>query len=407
MKILVICQYYAPEPFRISDVCQELVARGHEVTVVTGVPNYPEGVVYSGYEKGQKRDEIINGVHIHRCSTIPRKQGTLCRFLNYYSYVFSSCAYVRKCKAKDASAFDVVFVNQLSPVMMAYAAIAYKSKHKIPMVLYCLDLWPESLIAGGISRTSLVYKLFHRISGRIYRAADQILVTSRLFEDYLNREFHIESQRIKYLPQYAEGIFEVLPDKKNHEFCDLLFAGNIGTAQSVETILNAAALLKEDCPNVRWHIVGGGSDLERLRKIATDKHLDNVVFYGRRPLEEMPEFYQKADAMLVTLGADPILSLTLPGKIQSYMAAGKPIIGAADGETERIIRDAQCGFCGPADHSEELAKNVRRFLASEDISAFGRNARSYYEKHFTQGHFMEFLESKLEESSQISKVTLL
>lgn len=395
MKILVVCQYYYPEPFRIPDICQELVARGHEVAVVTGVPNYPEGVVYPGYENGQKRDEVINGVHVHRCATIPRKQGTLYRFLNYYSYVFSACAYARKCQAQDGSPFDVVFVNQLSPVMMAQAAITYKKKRHVPVVLYCLDLWPESLIAGGVSRTSPIYRVFHRISRRIYRGVDRVLVTSRLFEGYLNHEFNIDSKRVAHLPQYAEGIFEVLPEKKESGYCDLMFAGNIGAIQSVETILNAAQILKEDCPNVRWHIVGGGSDLERLQKIATDKHLDSVHFYGRRPLEEMPEFYKKADAMLVTLAADPVLSLTLPGKVQSYMAVGKPIIGAIDGETTHVIQDAHCGFCGAADNAQELADNVRKFLSSEDVPQMGKNARTYYEENFTQLRFMDTLELEL------------
>lgn len=395
MKILVVCQYYYPEPFRVSDICQELAARGHEVTVITGVPNYPEGVVYSGYEDGQKRDEVIGGVRVHRCATIPRKQGVLYRFLNYYSYVFSACAYARKCKSQDGSPFDVVLVNQLSPVMMAHAAITYKKKHGVPVVLYCLDLWPESLIAGGISRTSPIYRVFHKISGNIYRSVDRILVTSRLFEGYLNREFGVETQNIAHLPQYAEGIFEVLPEKEEHEYCDLMFAGNIGAVQSLETILNAAELLREDCPNVRWHIVGGGSDLERIQKLAADKHLENVIFYGRRPLEEMPEFYKKADAMLITLQADPVLSLTLPGKVQSYMAVGKPIIGAVDGETAHVIREAQCGFCGAADNARELADNVRKFLACRDTASMGKNARAFYEKNFTQRRFMDTLESEL------------
>lgn len=174
-KILVVCQYYKPEPFRISDICEEMVRRGHEVHVVTGYPNYPEGILYEGYGKGKHIDETINGVKIHRCYTVPRQTGTIKRMLNYYSFAISSTTYVlsKKCKASDGKAFDVVFCNQLSPVMMAYAAIAYKKKHKIPAVMYCLDLWPESLIAGGITRGSVIYKYFHGASKRIYRAMGQ------------------------------------------------------------------------------------------------------------------------------------------------------------------------------------------------------------------------------------------
>lgn len=392
-KILVICQYYRPEPFRISDICEEMVRRGHEVQVVTGYPNYPEGVLYEGYGKGKHIDEVINGVRVHRCFTIPRDTGTVKRLMNYYSYAASSTAYVlsKACVASDRKPFDVVFCNQLSPVMMADAAIAYKKKYKVSVVMYCLDLWPESLIAGGITRTSPIYKFFHHVSKRIYRQMDKILITSRMFSDYLRDEFGIKKEKIEHLPQYAEGIFEQIPLRDEDGMFHVMFAGNIGAVQSVETVIRAAEMLKEK--PVKFHIVGGGTDLERLQGIAKD--LDNVVFYGRRPLEEMPGFYAKADAMLVTLAADPILSLTLPGKVQSYMAVGKPIIGAIDGETKEVIEEAQCGFCGKADDAVELAENIKRFIQSEDRVAMGKNARKYYEENFEEKLFMDKLESKL------------
>lgn len=159
MKILVVCQYYYPEPFRHPDICEELIKRGHEVTVVTGLPNYPMGEIYEGYRNGKKRDEVRNGVKIHRCFTIGRRHGVLFRFLNYYSYAFSSARYVKRLSGE----FDVVFVNQLSPVMMANAAFAYKKRYGTKVVLYCLDLWPESLVAGGIKRGSLVYNIFRAL----------------------------------------------------------------------------------------------------------------------------------------------------------------------------------------------------------------------------------------------------
>lgn len=389
-KILVVCQYYKPEPFRISDICEEMVRRGHEVHVVTGYPNYPEGILYEGYGKGKHIDEVINGVKVHRCYTVPRQIGTIKRMLNYYSFAISSTAYVlsKKCKASDGKAFDIVFCNQLSPVMMAYAAIAYKKKHKIPAVMYCLDLWPESLIAGGITRDSVIYKYFHSVSKRIYRAMDKILITSRMFSEYLQKEFFICADKIEYLPQYAEGIFEVSDSDKDTVTFDFMFAGNIGEIQSIETIIKAAKMLTDE--PVRFHIVGGGTDLERLKGLGKD--LNNVSFYGRRPLEEMPEFYKKADAMLITLKADEVLSLTLPGKVQSYMAAGKPIIGAISGETEKVIADAECGYCGKAEDDKELAENIRKFIKNPNRDLMGRNARDYYEKHFEQKKFMDGLE---------------
>ena len=391
MKILVVCQYYYPEPFRIKDICEEIVRRGHEVHVVTGYPNYPEGILYNGYGKGKHIDEIINGVSVHRCFTIPRQTGTLKRMLNYYSYALSSTKYVRskKCKTVDGKPFDYVFCNQLSPVMMAHAAIAYKKKYKGPMTMYCLDLWPESLIAGGIKRGSIIYKYFHFVSKRIYRTADKILITSRMFSEYLHNEFDIENKKIEYLPQYAEGIFEMIAPKKEPGIFDFMFAGNIGAIQSVDTIIKAAELLKNE--PVRFHIVGNGTDLERLQEMSNN--LENVIFYGRRPLEEMPKFYAMADAMLVTLQADEVLSMTLPGKVQSYMAVGRPIIGAIDGETKKVIEDAKCGYCGRAEDAEVLAENIRSFVKNQDKDLMGKNARAYYEKHFEQGKFMDRLET--------------
>ena len=391
MKILVVCQYYYPEPFRVNDICEEMVRRGHEVTVVTGEPNYPEGTIYSGYENHQHSDEVINGVTIHRCPIIPRKTGTLYRFLNYFSYPLLAKKYIKNLMASDGKPFDVVFVNQLSPVMMAEPAITYKKKYGVPVVLYCLDLWPESLVAGNVSRKSLIYKVFHKISKSIYTQVDHIFITSRMFREYLEKQFGIKDTIIEYLPQYAEDLFEKLPYKESQDVFDFVFAGNIGEIQDVETIIKAAEKLK-DMP-VCFHIVGGGTDLERLQKMASK--MNNVVFYGRRPLEEMPKFYSMADAMLITLKSDPILSMTLPGKVQSYMAAGKPIIGAIDGETAKIIIEARCGYCGQSSNVDEFVKNICMFIEDKKKEYLGRNARQFYETFFAREVFMNKLENTL------------
>ena len=388
MKILVVCQYYDPEPFRIGDICRALKERGHQVTVVTGQPNYPEGEIYPGYEKKNRRHEVLDGVEVHRCFTMPRKSGVLHRFLNYYSFMLSSCRFVKKLPGD----YDVVLVNQLSPVMMAKAGILYGRKHKKKVVMYCLDLWPESLIAGGIGRSSPIYKFFHRVSRNIYTKMDKILVTSREFTGYLQQQFGIPEEKIQYLPQYAEELFDALPEVSREKHLNLTFAGNIGEVQSVETILQAARQLL-DKP-ITFQVVGGGSDLERLQKLAADWKLKNVVFYGRRPVYEMPEFYAKADAMLVTLKADPVLSLTLPGKVQSCMAAGKPIIGAVDGETARVIAEAECGYCGPAEDAGRLAENILEF-SSANMTQMGKNARAYYEQQFEKTRFIDTLEGAL------------
>lgn len=388
MKILVICQYYYPEPFRLPDICEELVKRGHKVTVVTGLPNYPMGEIYEGYRNGKKRDEILNGVKVHRCFTIGRRRGAIYRFMNYYSYAFSSASYIRKVKED----YDVVFVNQLSPVMMAEAAIIYKKKHKVPLIMYCLDLWPESLVAGGISRESIIYKFFRKVSEKIYNQADKLLITSRSFSDYFENEFGIKDT--EYLPQYAETIFTPEQcEKKENDCIDLMMAGNIGTAQSVDTIIKAAKLT-ENIQNLRWHIVGDGSELEKLQTVA--KGMSQIIFHGRKPLEEMPKYYTMADAMIVTMQKDSVLSFTLPGKVQTYMAAGKPIIGAIDGEAAFVISEAQCGICGGAEDAEALADNVKRFIYMNK-KQLGQNARKYYEQHFGKERYINQLENIIED----------
>ncbi len=394
MNILVICQYYYPEPFRINDVCEELVRRGHNVTVVTGEPNYPDGQIYKGYENHNRSDEVINGVIVHRCPIIPRKTGALYRILNYFSYPIKAKKYIKNLMANERNNFDVLFINQLSPVMMAEPGIYYKKKNNVPVVMYCLDLWPESLVAGGISRSSIIYKIFHMISKNIYRKMDRVLITSRLFREYLVKEFDINEKRIEYLPQYAEDLFNSLPYKNIETVINLVFAGNIGEIQSVDTIIRAASKLKAE--PIHFHIVGSGTDLERIKKLS--EGLNNVTFHGRHPVEDMPSFYEIADAMLVTLKADPILSLTLPGKVQSYMAVGKPIIGAINGETVEVINAAKCGYCGKAEDVDALVENIHRFVNSNEKQQMGENAKKFYNTYFSKDKFMDQLEAELKNS---------
>lgn len=392
MKILVVSQHYWPEPFPLADVCESLVQMGHTVHVVTDIPNYPMGYIFPEYRGRKRRTEEHNGVHIFRTFTIGRRNNILFRLLNYYSYAISSTLFVNKLKGD----YDVVFTNQSSPVMMVNAALSYAKKWKKKCVLYCMDLWPASLAAGGVGEDSLIYRFFNGVSKKLYRRADRILITSQMFRDYFKKEFGIADETIGYLPQYANAAFDSeLPQKVNRETVDFLFAGNIGAAQSLNTVLDAADILRED-PRLRWHIVGDGSELENLKRRAKELSLENVIFYGRKPLAEMPAYYAKADAMLVTLTADPFIGMTLPAKVQSYMAAGKPVIAAANGEIPAVIRDSACGFCTNAEDAQGLADAVKAFLACEDREALGKNAREYYKAHFTHDMFMKRLVSELE-----------
>ena len=393
MKILAVCQYYPPEPFRIGDICESLAAAGHEVTVVTGEPNYPMGERYTGYGHGEHRDETVNGVRLHRCYTVPRKSGAVFRLLNYYSFALSSRAYLSRLRG----AFDVVFVNQLSPVMMAEGAVAYAKKHRKKLVLYCLDLWPESLTAGGIRKGSLLYRAFARVSKRIYRACDSILITSRSFEAYFRDELGMTKTPITHLPQYAEAQFDsVQPAAIHAPPYRFLFAGNIGEAQAVDTIVETARLLKDDA-RIRFDVVGDGVELDKCRKLA--EGLDHITFYGRRDVSEMPAFYAQADAMLITLDANPVLSLTLPGKVQSYMAAGRAVLGAIDGETPRVVAEADCGACVPARDAAGLADCIRAFEDNPtEFARCGENARAYNQNHFSKRAFLSALTTALEEN---------
>ena len=282
--------------------------------------------------------------------------------------------------------------------MMANAGVLYKKKRGTKLALYCMDLWPESLTVGGIKKGSFIYKHYHKVSKRIYRKADVLMVTSKTFKQYLMKEFGVKEETIVYMPQYAEAMFSAENCKKEKsETVDLLFAGNIGAAQSMETIIHTANRTK-DIENLRWHIVGDGSELENCKKLVEKFNLSTVLFYGRKPLEEMPSFYQKADAMLVTLVKGSFVSLTLPGKVQTYMAAGKPILGAIDGETAEIIAEAKCGYCGPAEDVDSLEKNVRAFyqdVKGEREKVLGENSLKYYRQNFTQEKFFEILMKEL------------
>lgn len=326
MKILVICQYYYPEQFRINDICETLAKReNNEVTVITGLPNYPSGKVSEKYKFFKKRKEKINGVNIIRCFEIGRRKGIFWRILNYMSFMISASIKTLLI-SKD---FDTIFVYQLSPITMTIPAIVYKKIHKNKKIhLYCLDLWPESLLVENFDKNSKVYKIIYKLSKWIYSKCDSISVTSKGFIDYFNKELNINS-KIKYLPQYCEEYIYQNKNsyiKKDNNKMNLVFTGNIGKAQSVETIIKAAEKLKKE--NMMIHIVGDGSSLQKCKELSEELNLDNVIFYGRKPIEDMTTYYNMADAMLITLADEEIIAKTIPGKLQSYMAAGKPIIGA-------------------------------------------------------------------------------
>ena len=389
MKILVVCQYYYPEPFRITDICEELVKRGHRITVLTGLPNYPEGIILKEYKKKEHRDEIRNGVRVIRCNEHGRGKGPVNLLWNYYSFAISGKRMVKKLD-KD---FDLVLINQLSPILMALPGIKYAKKYGKRTILYCYDLWPASLTAGGIKRGSFLYKHFDKISKRIYNQVDHICVTSRSFIESLEIEHKVDKNKISYLPQYCEDLFGNVKDEP-HEGFNFVFAGNIGKMQSVETIIKAANIIKEK-KDIRIHIVGDGRDFENCQKLAASLQTDNIIFHGRKPVEEMPSFYSLADAMIVTLAKDNLVSKTLPGKVQSYMAAGKPIIAAIDGETNSIVNDSKCGYACDSEDYKEWAKSMVRFTKEINVDKMKKNSIQFFENNFSKKIFFNRLESLL------------
>lgn len=390
MKILIVSQHYWPENFRITDIAETLVSLRHDVTVLCGLPNYPKGYVLDEYKHGKNRIQEHNGVKIIRAKEIGRRNNILFRFLNYWSFPH----YANRLVNKLDRDFDVVLINELSPIMGAKPGLKYAKKFNKKVVMYEMDLWPESLLAGGITNKSLIYKYYKKVSSKIYSKCDKILVSTKEHIDYIKALPNCSGLDIEYLPQYADTIFE----ESNYEtidngVIDLMFAGNIGKAQSVDTIIKAASLLKNDA-RFKFHIVGSGSELDNVKQLSAELNVDNVVFYGQRSLEEMPELYKIADAMLVTLEDKPYANMTIPGKVQSYMAAGKPIIGAVNGSCANFIEDNGAGYVCQSGDFKSLAKIVKT-LDLNNVSHIGNLCRMIYLEKYAKSRFIKIINKNL------------
>lgn len=393
MKILMVCQYFYPEQFRVSDICVELSKAGHDVTILTGLPNYPSGLVPDKYKWFKNRNEVYNGVKVIRSWLIGRGRGKLRLALNYIS--FAICATIKAVFLKKD--FDVILVYQLSPITMALPGIFLKYLTNKPLVIYCHDLWPESIISAGILPKSNLYNVVSIMSKCIYKKADRIFTSSKLFKEYFNDALDVYC-KINYLPVYAESLFEKINDiEKSDKTLNLVFAGNIGEMQSIDTIIYAANELKAE-KEIRFHIVGDGSARRNCESLVAQLELSNVIFHGQYPITEMTRFYQLADAMIITLKANKIISYTLPNKVQSYMAAGKPIIGAIDGETQLVIKEAQCGLCCSAEDFKEFANIIKVFANNKNKLFYGNNSRKYYDNNFSKKIYIERLQHLLKEA---------
>ncbi|MGN0006934.1 MAG: glycosyltransferase family 4 protein [Alistipes sp.] len=399
MKILIISQYYYPEQFQINEIAPELVRRGHEVIVLCGLPNYPKGAIFEGYENqnsvASKEKEYFaeTGVKVVHVKQIMRGNNPFTRMGNYFSFARNSRRMVRLLDNN----FDIILGYQLSPITSMEAAVEYKRLHGTPLVFYTLDIWPvsaQSMLKFDKNPLMIPIK---RISKRIYQSADKIIVTSRPFIDYLHQTNEIPLDKMSYLPQHAGAdMMNLNLCAKENGIVDFLFAGNIGKGQRVDVIIEAARLLGKR-KDYKIHIVGDGSMRQSLEKLVCSLELDeNVLFYGNQKREVMPHFYQIADVLLITLRGNNEVGNTMPGKLQMYMTTGKPILGAINGAAHEVIEDAKCGSCVNAGDSKGLAELMQLYIERPNLFVeCGQNARDYFKQHFTLGRYMDGLEREL------------
>ncbi len=385
MKILIVTNHFYPENFKCNDLAFELQKRGHKVSVMTTIPNYPLGKYLSGYGVFKRRCEVINGVTVHRSFITPRgKDNRLKLILNYLTG--SIFATLRACFWSLHRHFDLVIVHETSPVMVGIPGVIFKRVQRIPMFFWVLDLWPESLEAAGGIHNPMVLNAFRCLTRWIYRNSDRILISSKGFRQSICKMGDF-NERIHFFPNWVDNALTTASAAKAiPEFpkgFNVLFAGNVGKAQDMPHILDAAALLRDT--NINFIIVGDGRDRIASQQRAEQEGLTNVHFLGRHPLETMPEFFAKANVLFLSLKDEPIFALTVPAKVQAYMSAGKPIVAMINGEGADLINEAKCGWAVPAESPQALADLLRRLAATapDELHQAGENGRQYAQANYT------------------------
>lgn len=386
MKILIVSQYFWPENFKINDLAKGLIEKGHEVTVFTGLPNYPQGNFFKGYGLfGPYKEKHLDGYCIYRCPLIPRFKGRGFQLaINYLSFVFFGSLWALFLSRKS---FDKIFVYEVSPITVAFPAIVIKKLKNIPIFFWVTDLWPESLEAVGAIKNPHALRLIGKMVQYIYNQCDYILMASRAFKSSI-QSFDVPEHKLLYFPQWAEDFYQpltidpLLPQFVGHEKnFKLIFAGNLGEAQSFETLIKAAEILKGNT-SIHWYILGDGRKKawaqEEVRRLQLE---NNVHFLGSFPPEKMSEFFFYADALIVSLKRTKIFELTIPAKIQSYLACAKPILASLDGEGARIIEEAECGFTSPAENASKLADNVIK-IKQTNRTTMCQKSKNYSDANF-------------------------
>ena len=391
--ILVIAQYFYPEQFRINDICTEWVRRGYKVTVVTGIPNYPQGKYYDGYGLFKKRKETYNGMKIIRIPLVPRGNNSIMLALNYLSFVVSGFFWKMFTKIKA----DCVFIFEVSPMTQALPGVWYAKKRKIPCYLYVQDLWPENVeIITGIKNKKIIGAIGKMVD-YIYRGCIRIFATSESFVKSIHSR-GIPLDKIEYWPQYAEDFYipiekMSIPEIPKDDAFNIIFAGNIGAAQGLDILPKAAEIIKTRSEKqIRFNIVGDGRYKEEFVSIVNTKGLDDMFnFIPKQLATRIPDFMAANDAAFLSLTDSPLFAMTIPAKLQSYMACGIPNIASAAGEAANIIKESNSGLCGRPGNAEELADNIINLAnkSKEELKILGDNARKYYDSHFNKNILLD------------------
>lgn len=400
LKILIVTQYFWPENMRINDLVEGLLERGHKVTVLTGLPNYPEGQLYPEFRNNKKDFSDYKGADIIRVPIFPRGNKKLRLILNYLSF-FSSGSTIGLFKLRKQS-FDTIFVYGASPIMSAIPAIIIGRVKASPVFLWVLDLWPESLSAVGAVHNKTILQAVGRVVSWIYNRTDYILVQSKSFKSNILEycTSFIEDDRIIYFPSWVEEVLlsksytsDCMLLKKEEQIFTVLFAGNVGEAQDFPSIIKAFEKIKE-VSSIRLVVVGDGRMLSWVKEQIKVRQLTNVVLLGRHPLDKMAGLFNSSDALLVSLKQDDVFSKTIPAKLQAYLASGKPVLGMIDGEAGDIISESRCGLVGPSGDSDTLVRNINKLsmLTLEEREKMGQNGIEFYKQHFQSSSLFSKLE---------------
>ena len=386
MRILIVSQYFWPENFRVNDLAGEFAARGHEVTVLTGVPNYPSGKVFREYTREPERFSRFGQVSVERIPMLPRGNGSIRLMLNYASFALSA-SLLGAWRLRGKS-FDVIFVFEPSPITVGLPAALMRRLKRAPVAFWVLDLWPETLQAIGAVRSQRILDAVGRLVSFIYRRCDVVLAQSRSFVPQILK-YCPPGKRVEYFPSWSDAAFDfsaVDPAPEvpvSNAAFNILFAGNIGEAQDFPAIIEAADLARDG--GIRWLIVGDGRAAPWTREEVQRRGLEErVLFFGQHPVERMPSFFKHADALLVSLKDTPIFAMTIPGKLQAYLAAGIPVLAMLNGEGAAIVETAGAGISCPAGDGRALASNALRLAAMsrEERERMGGRGREYYAVNF-------------------------